>query len=68
MKSSRRQYDAEFKKMAVELSQAKGSLKETAEELGITPQILGVVPFGRTLYLGEFVRNSLIKLVFKVNR
>ena len=26
--------------MAVELSDAKGSLKETADELGITPQIL----------------------------
>ncbi len=37
---TRRQYDEEFKKMAVELSQAKGSLKATAEELGITPQIL----------------------------
>ena len=37
---SRRQYDEEFKKMAVELSEAKGSLKATAEELGITPQIL----------------------------
>lgn len=45
MKTSRRQYDRtggpeEFKKMAVELSEAKGSLKETAQELGITPQIL----------------------------
>ncbi len=37
---TRRQYDDEFKKMAVELSAAKGSLKATAEELGITPQIL----------------------------
>ncbi|MBC3788872.1 transposase [Spirosoma sp. LMG 31448] len=37
---TRRQYDEEFKKMAVELSDAKGSLKATAEELGITPQIL----------------------------
>ena len=37
---TRRQYDEEFKKMAVELSVAKGSLKETAIELGITPQIL----------------------------
>jgi transposase len=37
---TRRQYDEEFKKMAVELSEAKGSLKATAEELGITPQIL----------------------------
>lgn len=37
---TRRQYDDEFKRMAVELSQAKGSLKVTAQELGITPQIL----------------------------
>jgi transposase len=37
---TRRQYDQEFKKMAVELSLAKGSLKTTAEELGITWQIL----------------------------
>ncbi len=37
---TRRQYDDEFKKMAVELSLAIGSLKETAIELGITPQIL----------------------------
>ena len=37
---TRRQYDEEFKKMAVELSVAKGSLKATAVELGITPQIL----------------------------
>ncbi|GAB3741752.1 transposase [Spirosoma lituiforme] len=40
MKNSRRQYDEEFKRMAVELSLAKDSLKTTAEELGITPQIL----------------------------
>ena len=40
MKTSRRQYDEEFKRMAVELSDAKGSLKATAEEMGITPQIL----------------------------
>jgi transposase len=30
---TRRQYDEEFKKMAVELSEAKGSLKATAAEL-----------------------------------
>jgi len=40
MKTTRRQYDEEFKKMAVELADAKGSLKETAQELGITPQLL----------------------------
>lgn len=40
MKTSRRQYDEEFKRMAVELSLVKDSLKTTAEELGITPQIL----------------------------
>ena len=34
---TRRQYDEEFKRMAVELSQAKGL---TAQELGITPKIL----------------------------
>ncbi|NEU69989.1 transposase [Spirosoma agri] len=37
---TRRQYDDKFKTMAVELSVAKGSLKATAEELGITPHIL----------------------------
>ena len=37
---TRRQYDDKFKRMAVELSVAKGSLKATAEELGITQQIL----------------------------
>lgn len=37
---TRRQYDEEFKRMAVELSQARGSLKVTAQELVITPQIL----------------------------
>ncbi len=37
---TRRYYDDKFKTMAVELSAAKGSLTATAEELGITPQIL----------------------------
>ncbi|MVM30449.1 transposase [Spirosoma sp. HMF4905] len=37
---TRRQYDDEFKRMAVELVDAKVSLKVTAQELGITPQIL----------------------------
>jgi len=37
---TRRQYDEEFKKMAVDLSLAKGSLKITANELGVSPQIL----------------------------
>jgi transposase len=36
---TRRQYDEEFKRMAVELADAKGSLKVTTDELGITPQI-----------------------------
>lgn len=40
MKTTRRQYDEAFKKMALELSEAKGSLKATVEELGIPPQIL----------------------------
>ena len=33
----KRVYDVAFKKMAVELSEAKGSVKEAAEELGINP-------------------------------
>ncbi|WP_419802820.1 transposase [Mucilaginibacter sp.] len=33
----KRVYDVEFKKMAVELSDAKGSVKEAAEELDIDP-------------------------------
>ena len=37
---TRRQYDDEFKRMAVDLADAKGSLKATADELGVTPQIL----------------------------
>ena len=37
---TRRQYGEEFKRIAVELADAKGSLKVTAEKLGITPQIL----------------------------
>ncbi len=34
---SRRVFDSSFKKMAVELSYARGSVKETADELGIAP-------------------------------
>lgn len=49
---TRRQYDDEFKKMAVELSQAKGSLKATAEEVGITPQILTRWPRERVVAPG----------------
>jgi transposase len=37
---TRRAYDEEFKKMAVDLALAKGSVKTTADELGITSQIL----------------------------
>ena len=42
---TRRQYDRtggpeEFKRMAVELADAKGSIKVTADELGVTLQIL----------------------------
>jgi len=33
----KRVYDESFKKMAVELSDVKGSVKEAAEELGIDP-------------------------------
>jgi transposase-like protein len=34
---SRRAFDSSFKKMAVELSYARGSVKEAAAELGIDP-------------------------------
>lgn len=34
---SRRVFDESFKKMALELSYARGSVKEVAEELGIAP-------------------------------
>jgi transposase len=34
---SRRVFDSSFKKMAVELSYARGSVKEAASELGIDP-------------------------------
>ncbi|MFD1140877.1 IS3 family transposase [Larkinella insperata] len=40
MKKTRRHYDEEFKKLAVDLATVKGSLTSTAEELGITPDIL----------------------------
>lgn len=40
MKTSRRQYDEKFKMMALNLSVAKGSIKTTAVELGITAQLL----------------------------
>lgn len=36
-KMKKRVYDVAFKKMAVELSDAKGSVKAAAEELGIDP-------------------------------
>ena len=34
---SRRVFDESFKKMALELSYARGSVKEVAEELGVNP-------------------------------
>lgn len=37
---SRRFYDESFKKMAIELSYAKGAVKPVAEELGIEPSLL----------------------------
>lgn len=40
MKKTRRHYDEEFKKLAVDLAMVKGSLTSTANELGITPDIL----------------------------
>ena len=33
----RREFDASFKRMAIDLSYARGSVKEVAEELGIDP-------------------------------
>jgi transposase-like protein len=36
----KRQFDLSFKKMAVELSAAKGSVREAAEELGIGADLL----------------------------
>ena len=49
---TRRQYDEEFKRMAVELADAKGSLKVTAEELGITSKTsLNLVVRGKGIYL-----------------
>ena len=33
----RRVYDASFKKMAIDLSYVRGSVKEVADELGIDP-------------------------------
>ena len=35
MKKERTHYDRSYKIMAIELAEAKGSIKETAEELGI---------------------------------
>jgi transposase len=37
---SRRFFDESFKKMAIELSYAKGGVKPVAEELGIRPALL----------------------------
>ncbi|WP_187261708.1 transposase [Pontibacter beigongshangensis] len=34
---NRREFDASFKRMAIDLSYARGSVKEVAEELGIDP-------------------------------
>lgn len=34
---NRREFDASFKRMAVDLSYARGSVKEVADELGIDP-------------------------------
>lgn len=40
MTRERRIYDREFKQKAVELSYARGSVKEIAEELGIHPELI----------------------------
>lgn len=42
---NKRVYDVAFKKMAVELSDAKGSVKAAADKLGIDP---GRISIGRT--------------------
>ena len=44
---NKRVYDVAFKQMAVELSDAKGSVKEAADELGIDP---GRISKWRSLY------------------
>ncbi len=40
MKKERTHYDRSFKMMAVELAEAKGSIKATAEELGIRAYLI----------------------------
>ena len=40
MSDERKKYDKEFKQTAVELSYARGSATEIAEELGIRPQMI----------------------------
>ena len=40
MAEQRKKYDRQFKLTAVELSYARGKVKEVAEELGIDPQML----------------------------
>jgi transposase len=40
MARSRKQYDAAFKRKAVELSHVRGNVKEVAEELDILPEVL----------------------------
>lgn len=40
MAKSRKQYDAAFKRKAVELSHVRGNVKEVAEELDILPEVL----------------------------
>jgi transposase len=40
MSKSRRKYDANFKSTAIELSYARGNIREVAEELGIHPELL----------------------------
>jgi transposase len=40
MAKNRKQYDAGFKRKAVELSHVRGNVKEVAEDLGILPEVL----------------------------
>lgn len=40
MARMRKQYDASFKRKAVELSRVRGNVKEVADELGVLPELL----------------------------
>lgn len=40
MSKTRKKYDSNFKKKAVELSNARGSVSEVASELGVNPNLI----------------------------